>query len=214
MHHCAPCQVVSVTVQITTPDDIDSALQVEIWVPAGLEPMDPNVNMGSSSTVGQSGCGDTPNDDGFFDEGSDYYGDSPNFFEGPPRDYNGGRRARSSPAMHGHGWWWDCVQFDRETMADRVTYYAQRGMRAGTQTFSFEAVAATVGRFALPPAQALVVMQPEVMGLSVSFFFFHLTVAGSLRIVVDSVAANVMHTVVGDTDNDTRKIAGSHATNP
>jgi hypothetical protein len=51
-------------------------------------------------------------------------------------------------------------------MADRVAWYARRGVRAGTHTLSFEAVAATVGSFALPPAQALVVMQPEVMGLS------------------------------------------------
>jgi len=51
-------------------------------------------------------------------------------------------------------------------MADRVTWYAGRGVRAGTNVLSFEAVAATVGTFALPPAQALVVMQPEVMGLT------------------------------------------------
>ena len=39
-------------------------------------------------------------------------------------------------------------------------------MRAGTQDFEYKAMAATVGQFALPPAQAQVVLQPEVMGLS------------------------------------------------
>lgn len=68
--------------------------------------------------------------------------------------------------MHIYGWWMMCPGWERETMADRVTWYAGRGVRAGTHTLSFEAVAATVGTFSLPPAQALVVMQPEVMGLS------------------------------------------------
>jgi len=56
-------------------------------------------------------------------------------------------------------------------MADRVTWYAGRGVRAGTFVHSFEAIATTVGRFALPPAQAMVVMQPEVLGLSTGGIF-------------------------------------------
>ena len=65
-----------------------------------------------------------------------------------------------------YGWWWSCPRWERETMADRVTWYASRGMRAGTFTHSFEAIATTVGHFALPPAQVMAVMQPEVLGLS------------------------------------------------
>jgi hypothetical protein len=122
--------MVSVTVQVTSPDDVDSALSIESWVPSGLEPMDPNVQESSGSSS-NGGCGDIGG-------------------------YGGYR----------YGWWWRCPSFERQTMADRVTYYAARGIRAGTQTLSYEAMAATVGTFALPPAQALIVMQPEVMGLS------------------------------------------------
>ena len=126
--------MVSVTLQVTTPDDIDSALRVESWLPGGLEPL---LDLDApSGAAGFENCG-------------------------------GGLSSRG--AMY--GWWWMCPRWERETMADRVTWYAGRGVRAGTFTLSFEAVAATVGRFALPPAQTLVVMQPEVMGLSAGGVF-------------------------------------------
>ena len=125
--------MVSVTLQITSPDDIDSAVNVESWVPAGLEPLDPNVASTGATSSG-NGC---------------------------EQDFAGGGRF-----AYFYGWWWYCPSFQRETKTDRVVYYFPRGIRAGTRTLSYEAVAATVGQFTLPPAQALIVTQPEVLGLS------------------------------------------------
>ena len=149
--------MVSVTLQVTTPDDIDTAVQIEAWVPGGLEPMDPNVDSSALSSDGGR-CG------GMFNRRSrrgsppgEYYGGG---------EYGGGYRREPVYSPRYYGWWWYCPSFQRETMTDRVTWYADRGMRAGTQDFEFQAMAATVGKFALPPAQAQVVLQPEVMGLS------------------------------------------------
>jgi hypothetical protein len=120
--------MVSVTIQATTPDDIDGAVAVESWLPGGLEPLLDLDAPGGADDFESCGMG--------FGRGFTY------------------------------GWWWRCPRWERETKADRVTWYAGRGLRAGTFTHSFEAIAATVGDFALPPAQVMVVMQPEVLGLS------------------------------------------------
>ena len=56
-------------------------------------------------------------------------------------------------------------------MVDKVTWHSAHGMRAGTVTLSFEAVAVTSGVFVRPPAQALIEMQPEVMGFSAGGLF-------------------------------------------
>ena len=74
----------------------------------------------------------------------------------------------------GGGWWWRCwwrcTSFTRETKKDRVTWYAPF-IRAGTHDLTFEAIAATRGTFVLPPARAVAVMQPELMGLSAAGAF-------------------------------------------
>ena len=46
--------IVSVTVQITTPDDLHSAVRVESWLPSGLEPL---LDLASGTdAIGYSGC--------------------------------------------------------------------------------------------------------------------------------------------------------------
>lgn len=48
-------KVVTVTLQITTPDDLHGVL-FEDWLPAGLEALDPNLANGGSDDVGLGGC--------------------------------------------------------------------------------------------------------------------------------------------------------------
>jgi hypothetical protein len=68
----------------------------------------------------------------------------------------------------GYRWSWWCVPafYHRETYADRVTWTSWSTLTAGTHTVTYQAVAATRGVFSLPPAQAFVDDQPELMGLS------------------------------------------------
>eukprot|EP00930_Biecheleria_cincta_P042733 TRINITY_DN29405_c0_g1_i1.p1 TRINITY_DN29405_c0_g1~~TRINITY_DN29405_c0_g1_i1.p1 ORF type:complete len:2528 (-),score=343.66 TRINITY_DN29405_c0_g1_i1:202-7785(-) len=66
-------------------------------------------------------------------------------------------------------WWsWWCIPrfYFRETYSDRVVWKSWETLPAGTHTVSYQAVAATRGVFTLPPTQAYVDDQPEVMGLS------------------------------------------------
>lgn len=70
-----------------------------------------------------------------------------------------------SPAWR-WGWGWCRQPFPfRETRPERVRW-SSGWLRAGSYELSYLAVAATSGVFALPPAQAHVPSQPEVMGLS------------------------------------------------
>ena len=100
--------MVSVTLQITTPDDIDTAVQIESWVPAGLEPMDPNVQDDGSTA---NGCNDF-----LFRRRR---GGEPVPFNMPSIKFDS---SQSSVAPRWYGWWWYCPTFRRETMTDRVTY--------------------------------------------------------------------------------------------
>ena len=68
---------------------------------------------------------------------------------------------------HARFWWWCWPSFPhRETFSDRVAWASGRTLNAGTHTVSYQAVAATRGVFALPPAHCFVESQPELMGLS------------------------------------------------
>lgn len=53
----------------------------------------------------------------------------------------------------------------QETRPAVVTFQYNR-MRSGTNTIRFQAIAASIGNWILPPIQAFVDDQPEVMGLS------------------------------------------------
>jgi len=53
----------------------------------------------------------------------------------------------------------------QQTKKDRVSFFSTN-LYAGTHTTSYEALVVTSGTFALPPAKAHVMSQPEVMGLS------------------------------------------------
>lgn len=82
----------------------------------------------------------------------------------------GPRSASSGGALGGDWgggcwWWWRCPSFERETYKDRVEFYAPR-LYAGSHTLEYVALAATRGKFVLPPAKASATLQPELMGLS------------------------------------------------
>lgn len=57
--------------------------------------------------------------------------------------------------------------FLQDTRPSVVTFNYNR-LRPGTHVVSFQAIAATVGNWKLPPVQAFADRQPEVMGLSTS----------------------------------------------
>jgi hypothetical protein len=110
--------IVTVAVQLTTPDDL-GAVVVEVRMPGGLEPVDPNVYQDASLALTCSSAG--------------------SWF-----------------------WWW-CP---RQSTSPSLVKFTFSYLSAGTVTLKFKAVAATPGRFVLPPVKAFAVSQPEVMGLS------------------------------------------------
>jgi hypothetical protein len=135
--------VVTVTAQLSSDDELHN-LDVEIWLPAGLEALDPHADGGfSTESGGVSGAS----------FGSAWAGPSSRMVGGWDGGFGGGC------------WWYRCTSFQRETWPDRVRFSAAWA-RAGTHTVSFEAVAVTRGSFRLPPVKASCALEPEVMGLS------------------------------------------------
>ena len=128
--------VVSVTLLVSSADEITN-LVIEDWLPAGLEPIDPNADGGSGgSGLGGGGGG------------------------------GGGGPAPMWPwSQGGCYWWWRCTSWSRETRKSSVSFYAAWAY-AGSHELTYEAVAVTRGVFTLPPAKAFAALQPEVMGLS------------------------------------------------
>jgi hypothetical protein len=157
-------RLVTVAVQVTSPDD-QSDVVVEVLMPGGLEPLDPNVfKEPDVATTCRSS-----------DDESDLSAPSsasspealPTVVAMPIISVDissspfGSRRPQPASA-----WWmpWPVcpVQITTPaTVAFKFDYF-----RAGTQTIRFKAVSATTGVFALPPVKAYVQQQPEVMGLS------------------------------------------------
>jgi len=141
--------VVTVTLQVTTPDDVDGPLVVELPLPGGLEPLDPLLASGGGGGGGGGGpelrslppgCAWAGALDGFGFGGGGY--DSP--------------------------WWWPWPPCPaQETRPTRVLFTFPRAP-AGAYTVSVAAVAATPGDFLLPPAKAYSQRQPELLGLSPS----------------------------------------------
>jgi hypothetical protein len=114
--------VVTVTVQVTSPDDIKGAI-VEVEMPAGLEPIDPKIYKDpATSTV----CGLGGSDDSFYSS-----------------------------------WWCPAQSTLRSVVKFTFDYFWM-----GTVNIKFKAIAATPGRFVLPPVKAYAVAEPERMGLS------------------------------------------------
>ncbi|KAG2494914.1 hypothetical protein HYH03_006849 [Edaphochlamys debaryana] len=119
--------VVALTVQLTTPDDL-AAVTLSVMMPAGLEPLDPNLQTGVSS-----GCG----------------------------------AGAVEPSVWGsfYRWWWWPVCPAQETRPSVVTFNWMR-LSAGTSSVTVYAVAASVGKFVVPPIRAWADDQPELMGMT------------------------------------------------
>lgn len=178
-----PChRLRSINLQVTSPDDQSDVL-VDVMMPGGLEPLDPNVFKDpDAATICSSGADESP----LTGSSSNNIGFVGGFAGGGGVQPKRGGFAMSEPMMMlpgdaavggGDGgfapprfvppWrrsiWPICPL--QTTAPDRVTFrYAY--MRAGTHTMRFRAVAATSGSFVLPPVKASVQQQPEVMGLS------------------------------------------------
>ena len=161
-------QMVAVTLQLTTADDVRD-VELEDWVPGGLEPVDPHVD--SSTLNANSNCGGmySPmrgggggyNGGGYNGGGYDgggggmvRPGGGPMMGGGPM----GGRRQLQMADFGAYYYWWSCTSFQRTTKTDRVSFYSQF-VRAGTHSVTYQAMAATSGQFVLPPAKAALVLQ-------------------------------------------------------
>ncbi|KAG2494912.1 hypothetical protein HYH03_006847 [Edaphochlamys debaryana] len=119
--------VVALTVQLTTPDDL-AAVTLSVMMPAGLEPLDPNLQTGVSS-----GCG--------------------------------AGAVEASVWGSFYRWWWWPVCPAQETRPSVVTFNWMR-LSAGTSSVTVYAVAASVGKFVVPPIRAWADDQPELMGMT------------------------------------------------
>ena len=62
------------------------------------------------------------------------------------------------------------MSFERQTASSAVSWLAA-SVPAGAYALTYEAVAATVGEFVLPPAHASLLRQPEVRGASAAGAF-------------------------------------------
>ncbi|KIY93105.1 hypothetical protein MNEG_14857 [Monoraphidium neglectum] len=149
---------VTVAVQVTTPDDMQDVV-VEVMMPGGLEPLDPNIYPpeDAAATCGQS------------QDEQDLAGSSPD--SAPPQQAV--KFATRGPMA---------APLRRRRLAEATarpfgSYRiwppwpvcpAQETLPAvaGTHSIKFKAIAATPGTFVLPPVKAYVQKQPEIMGLS------------------------------------------------
>ncbi|KAG2491821.1 hypothetical protein HYH03_009778 [Edaphochlamys debaryana] len=137
--------IVVLTVQVTTPDDL-GAVTLSVMMPAGLEPLDPNLLAKQPDPRGKMA-----------------------YRYGNMMSYGGGTCAAGQlyDINWGGGWgrWWWPVCPAQETRPSVVTF-SYAGLRAGTSSVSIRAVAATVGKFVLPPIRAWADDQPELMGMT------------------------------------------------
>eukprot|EP00879_Flechtneria_rotunda_P001797 GHRR01001961.1.p1 GENE.GHRR01001961.1~~GHRR01001961.1.p1 ORF type:complete len:2104 (+),score=689.06 GHRR01001961.1:216-6527(+) len=184
-------KMVTIAVQLTSPDD-QSDVVVEVMMPGGLEPLDPNVfNNGDVTTICSSS-----------DDESNLESESP--VAGKRRLFAQRRRLQQSANTGPAGktsfgsmpgtiiqpgmvmllssaaesvnqglsayrpltWWTPWPVCPVQTTTPATVTFTFNYFRAGTQTIRFKAVAATSGVFILPPVKAYVQQQPEVMGLS------------------------------------------------
>jgi hypothetical protein len=171
----------STVVQVTTPDDMQQVV-VEVWMPGGLEPLDPRIYKDAdASTICRSGQDEE--DITQPSKGGGGIGIMPRGDVMPmPGMAVRGRRLASVAMMSDMadmaiapgGFWriwppWPVCPA-QETAPDVVTFTFS-SMAAGTHTIRFQSVAATPGTFVLPPVKVYVTQQPEVMGLSAAGSF-------------------------------------------
>ncbi|KAF6261957.1 hypothetical protein COO60DRAFT_1458856 [Scenedesmus sp. NREL 46B-D3] len=176
-------KLVTVAVQITSPDDQSDVL-VEVLMPGGLEPLDPNVY---KDTDLATSCSSSEDESDLSAPRSS--SNSRGLAMGRPfavasvaaaPAYSGkvgtAMVQLASPGGMGSGgssspyrplpWWRPWPVCPVQTTSPASVLFSFSYFRAGTQTLRFKAVAATSGVFTLPPVKAYLQQQPEVMGLS------------------------------------------------
>eukprot|EP00775_Hariotina_reticulata_P009083 gene9083-9253_t len=162
-------RLVTVAVQVTSPDD-QSDVIVEVLMPGGLEPLDPNVfKEPDVATTCRSS-----------DDESDLSSPSAPSFKPVPRmvpmptisvSFAPDNQFGSRSPYQTSAWWLPWPVCPVQTTTPATVSFKFDYFRAGTQTIRFKAVSATTGVFALPPVKAYVQQQPEVMGLSPAGLF-------------------------------------------
>lgn len=130
-----------VVVQIMTPDALDGAVVVRVPMPGGLEPLDSNV-----LTAVPASPADSSKSVSTFDPGCPLAG-----------------LVTASSVARGLWWMPTCPQLYVLPQAVELRF---RSLPAGTFEASFLAVAGSIGEWALPPASAYVLAEPELGGLS------------------------------------------------
>jgi hypothetical protein len=179
-------KLVTVAVQITSPDD-QSDVVVEVLMPGGLEPLDPNVykdadlatSCSSSEDESDLSAPSSSNVRGVamgkpFAVASIGAAAYPSMSESAVAQpmvqiAQPGRMMLStgySSLYRPIPWWRPWPVCPVQTTSPASVLFSFSYFRAGTQTLRFKAVAATSGVFTLPPVKAFVQQQPEVMGLS------------------------------------------------
>jgi hypothetical protein len=180
-------KLVTVAVQVTSPDD-QSDVVVEVLMPGGLEPLDPNVYTDADLATSCSSSEDesdlsapSSNSGGFamarpvavasVGAAAAYPGVAESAMVQPmvkmarPGGISMSRGGMSSP-YRPIPWWRPWPVCPVQTTSPASVLFSFSYFRAGTQTLRFKAVAATSGVFTLPPVKAYVQQQPEIMGLS------------------------------------------------
>jgi hypothetical protein len=180
-------KLVTVAVQITSPDD-QSDVVVEVLMPGGLEPLDPNVYKDADLATSCSSSEDesdlsapssSSNSRGVV-MGKPFAVASIGAAAYPSMAESGLAQpvmqlARPGGMVMNSGfsspyrpffWWRPWPVCPVQTTSPASVLFSFSYFRAGTQTIRFKAVAATSGVFTLPPVKAFVQQQPEVMGLS------------------------------------------------
>lgn len=179
-------KLVTIAVQVTSPDD-QSDVVVEVLMPGGLEPLDPNVytdpelasSCSSSEDESDLSAPSSSSSNGGFALGKPVAVASigaaaayPGIAESAPMVQlsRPGRMGISSSMPSSPyrpiPWWRPWPVCPVQTTSPASVLFSFSYFRAGTQTLRFKAVAATSGTFTLPPVKAYVQQQPEVMGLS------------------------------------------------
>jgi hypothetical protein len=172
-------KLVTVAVQITSPDD-QSDVVVEVLMPGGLEPLDPNVykdadlatSCSSSEDESDLSAASSSNVRGVavgkpFAVASIGTAAYPSMSEGAVAQPGRMLMSTGFASMYRPiPWWRPWPVCPVQTTSPASVLFSFSYFRAGTQTLRFKAVAATSGVFTLPPVKAVVQQQPEVMGLS------------------------------------------------
>lgn len=161
-----PGQLVRVTIQVTSADDLPGGVTLLDPLPAPFQAQDPNLPQPHASAVG-AGLRPAPSVNSrrhrrLQPPPPPPYPPTPS----PPRGGGGGYNPvgwyPNSPWM----WGFPSQQVFKDAVQCFTPYFA-----AGSQTCSYVAEAVTSGHFRMPPAHARSMTQPGIMGLSSSHLF-------------------------------------------